>query len=54
MRDGPSLWGHDRVHLPAGERARMRDMRLATAAKGLRAPIQGLDCPWLDAVVVRE
>jgi hypothetical protein len=32
----------------------MRQMRLDAAAKGLRAPIQGLDCPWLDGVIARE
>ncbi len=52
--DGPSLWGHERMHLAPDERARMREMRLAAAARGLRAPVQGLDCPWLDAVVARE
>lgn len=45
--DGPSLWGHERLYLPEGPRAAMREMRLKAAAKGLRAPIQGLDCPWL-------
>jgi hypothetical protein len=54
LRHGPSLWGHDRVHLPPAERERMRRMRLDAAARGLRAPIQGLDCPWLDAVVASE
>jgi len=32
----------------------MREMRLAAAAKGLRAPVQIADCPWLDAVIARE
>jgi 2,3-dihydroxybiphenyl 1,2-dioxygenase len=54
MADGPSLWGHERLHLAPRERARMRELRLAAAARGLRAPIQGLDCPWLDTVVARE
>lgn len=54
LHHGPSLWGHERLHLPPGERARMREIRLDAAAKGLRAPIQGLDCPWLDAVTARE
>ena len=48
--DGPSLWGHERLYLPEGPRAAMREMRLNAAAKGLRAPIQGLDCPWLEGV----
>ncbi|MBX9748644.1 MAG: VOC family protein [Roseococcus sp.] len=48
--DGPSLWGHERLYLPDGPRAAMRDMRLKAAAKGVRAPIQGLDCPWLSGL----
>ena len=54
MQDGPSLWGHERLHLAPEERDRMREIRLAAANRGLRAPIQGLDCPWLDAVIARE
>ncbi len=44
--DGPSLWGHDRLHMPPEQRARMRQLRLDAAAKGLREPIQVVDCPW--------
>ena len=44
--DGPSLWGHERLHMPPEPRARLRDMRLDAAARGLRAPIQVADCPW--------
>jgi Glyoxalase/Bleomycin resistance protein/Dioxygenase superfamily len=55
LRDGPSLWGHERLHLPPEQRARMRELRLAAAARGLRAPIQAtVDCPWVDAVIARE
>jgi hypothetical protein len=52
--DGPSFWGHERLHMPPEQRARMREMRLAAAAKGLRAPVRVADCPWLDAVIARE
>jgi len=52
--DGPSFWGHERLHLPEEGRARLREMRLAAAAKGLRAPMRPGDCPWLDAVIARE
>ena len=27
LHDGPSLWGHERLHLPDKQRKRMRDMR---------------------------
>ncbi len=43
---GPSFWGHERLHLAEGPRAVMRQMRLDTAAAGLRAP-PVVDCPWL-------
>ncbi|MDO9714704.1 VOC family protein, partial [Paracraurococcus sp. LOR1-02] len=52
--DGPSLWGHERLHLPPEARVRHREMRLAAAAKGLRAPLPRTECAWLDAVVARE
>ena len=52
--DGPSFWGHERLHMPPEQRARLREMRLAAAAKGLRAPVRAADCPWLDAVIARE
>jgi 2,3-dihydroxybiphenyl 1,2-dioxygenase len=45
--DGPSLWGHERLSMPEPVRTRMREMRLAAAAKGLRAPVP--DCAWLAA-----
>jgi catechol 2,3-dioxygenase-like lactoylglutathione lyase family enzyme len=45
--DGPSLWGHERLHLPEPGRSRLRDMRLVAAAKGVRAPDPG--CAWLEA-----
>ncbi len=53
--DGPSLWGHERLNLPPEGRTRMREMRLAAAAKGVRAPVPPpADCAWLDAVIARE
>ena len=52
--DGPSFWGHERLHMPPEQRARLREMRLAAAAQGLRAPVRVSDCPWLDAVIARE
>lgn len=54
--DGPSLWGHERLSMPEEQRKRLRDMRLATAARGVRAPdptVPPIDCPWLDAVIAR-
>lgn len=36
---GPSLWGHDRLYeMPPGQREALLRMRLAAAAKGIRAP----------------
>jgi catechol 2,3-dioxygenase-like lactoylglutathione lyase family enzyme len=42
--DGPSLWGHERLYLEAGPRARLRDMRLDAAARGVRAPVPPPNC----------
>lgn len=44
--DGPSFWGHERLHLPEESRARLRQMKLKAAAKGIQAPPL-IDCPWL-------
>lgn len=52
--DGPSLWGHERLYMEPEARARMREMRLSAAAKGLRAPVSLPNCPWLDAIVASE
>ena len=47
--DGPSFWGHERLHLSPEQRKPLRDMRLAAAAKGLRAPVEfGPGCAWLE------
>ena len=57
--DGPSLWGHERVWLPPGDRDVAREMRMRAAAAGLRAPVQVADgnyqllsgtCPWWDEI----
>ena len=50
--DGPSFWGHERLYMQPEQRARLRDMRLSAAARGVRAPMP--DCPWLDAVISNE
>ena len=43
---GPSFWGGERLHLPEAPRAELRELRLAAARNGMRAP--GIaDCPWL-------
>jgi 2,3-dihydroxybiphenyl 1,2-dioxygenase len=47
--DGPSFWGHDRLALSEDLRTQFRDLRLAAAARGVRAPVE--NCPWLDAVI---
>ncbi|MBR9764704.1 MAG: biphenyl 2,3-dioxygenase [Rhodobacteraceae bacterium] len=54
--DGPSYWGHERVHLPEGDpgRARLREMRMDAARRGVRAPDPVPNCAWLDAVVRQE
>lgn len=57
--DGPSLWGHERHHLPEAQRARLRAMAMAAAARGLRAPdpMPGpllTGCAWADAVIHAE
>lgn len=50
MHDGPSLWGHDRPHLPDEMRRRYRDMAQGCAEKGIQAP-PPTDCPWLWGVL---
>ena len=59
MKDGPSLWGHERVWLPPKDREVAREMRMRAAASGLRAPVQVMEgnyqlmpgtCPWWDEV----
>ncbi len=59
LQNGPSLWGHERVWLPAADREVAREMRMRAAAAGVRAPVQVMDgnyqlmpgtCPWWDGV----
>lgn len=50
--DGPSFWGHERLHLEPEQRVRLREMRLSAAARGVRAPVP--DCPWLEAVTASQ
>ncbi|HEY8337034.1 MAG TPA: VOC family protein [Tardiphaga sp.] len=55
--DGPSLWGHERLYMPDDLRARLRNMRLDAAARGVQVPdpsVPPLNCPWLDSVIARE
>jgi 2,3-dihydroxybiphenyl 1,2-dioxygenase len=40
LKDGPSLWGHERVWLPPEDRELAREMRMRAAAEGRRAPVQ--------------
>ncbi len=51
--EGPSTWGHERVHLPedAPVRRKMREMRFETANKGFQAPDPVPNCAWLESVV---
>jgi 2,3-dihydroxybiphenyl 1,2-dioxygenase len=58
-KEGPSIWGHDRMWLAPEQRSEAREMRLANAARGLRRPVQVLPgnhevmagaCPWFDAM----
>src|SRR3954468_19159316 len=59
LQDGPSLWGHERVWLPAADREQARQMRMRAAEAGLRAPVQVMHgnynlqsgtCPWWDSL----
>lgn len=54
--EGPSTWGHERVHLPEESevRQRMREMRMNNAKAGFRAADPVPNCAWLDSVVHRE
>jgi len=56
---GPSLWGHDRNAVPAEIQAKAREMKLAAAARGERAPVQVVEgnfqpvrgeCAWWDGL----
>ena len=58
MKDGPSLWGHERSWLDEAGRERARDMRMSAAARGARAPVYvsgdnyqvgDIDCVWWNS-----
>jgi len=58
-KEGPSMWGHDRVWLSKEDNAKARALRLKNAADGYRRPVQVMEgnyetmvgvCPWWDAV----
>ena len=49
---GPSFWGHERLCFPEETRNKLRDMRLAAAADGKRAPLVA-ECPWLYGELAR-
>lgn len=59
LKNGPSLWGHDRTWLSEERRAEAKALRLKGAAEGSREPIQVMAgnhtlmqgvCPWWDSV----
>lgn len=60
MRDGPSLWGHERSWLNEDGREKARFLRMNAAANGVREPVYVSDgnyqvspfgCAWWDATV---
>jgi 2,3-dihydroxybiphenyl 1,2-dioxygenase len=62
-KEGPSMWGHDRVWLSKEDNAKARALRLKNAADGFRRPVQVMDgnyqvmsgvCPWWDNVKARS
>ncbi len=57
-KEGPSMWGHDRVWLSKEDNEKARALRLKNAAEGYRRPVQVMEgnyqvmagvCPWWDA-----
>src|SRR6202163_2382284 len=62
-KEGPSMWGHDRVSVSQAGNAKARALRLKNAADGYRRPVQVMDgnydvmtgiCPWWDSVKSRS
>jgi 2,3-dihydroxybiphenyl 1,2-dioxygenase len=58
-KEGPSMWGHERVWLSEDDRAKARALRLKNAENGFRRPVQVIDgnyetmsgvCPWWDSL----
>jgi 2,3-dihydroxybiphenyl 1,2-dioxygenase len=61
-KEGPSMWGHERVWLSEEDRAKARALRLKNAENGFRRPVQVIDgnyevmagvCPWWDSLKSR-
>jgi 2,3-dihydroxybiphenyl 1,2-dioxygenase len=61
-KEGPSMWGHERVWLSEADRAKARALRLKNAEDGFRRPVQVMEgnyetmagiCPWWDSVKAR-
>ena len=61
-KEGPSMWGHDRVWLSQEDRAKARALRLKNAEQGFRRPVQVMEgnyevmagiCPWWDSLKSR-
>lgn len=59
MQDGPSLWGHERSWMSPEERETTRELQIAAAARGVRAPVHVTEgnhvlsrgiCAWWDTV----
>jgi 2,3-dihydroxybiphenyl 1,2-dioxygenase len=62
-KEGPSLWGHDRVWLSKEDSEKARALRLKNAAEGYRRPVQVMEgnyqlmsgvCPWWDAIKAKS
>jgi 2,3-dihydroxybiphenyl 1,2-dioxygenase len=56
--EGPSLWGHDRIWLPADKQQQAYELRTRMAQAGVRSPLNVMDgnftkasdaCPWWNA-----
>jgi len=61
-KEGPSMWGHERVWLSDEDRAKARALRLKNAENGFRRPVQVMEgnydvmagvCPWWDSLKSR-
>jgi 2,3-dihydroxybiphenyl 1,2-dioxygenase len=61
-KEGPSMWGHERVWLSEEDRAKARALRLKNAENGFRRPVQVIEgnyevmagvCPWWDSLKSR-
>jgi 2,3-dihydroxybiphenyl 1,2-dioxygenase len=61
-KEGPSMWGHERVWLSEADRAKARALRMKNAEDGFRRPVQVMEgnyevmagiCPWWDSIKAR-